>query len=639
MKRLVVAVLALVAALLVQLTIVNGLPLPGGGAPDLVLLCVVAIGMTSGPRAGVIAGFCAGLALDLAPPAVQLVGQYALVLTLAGYCAGRLRILLMRSAVLAIAAAAAVAVLGEALAAGLTLVLDTPQVTLSTVAHVLPWSVLYDVVAGPLVLLVWVKAAVLLGAKFDLHEGSPALEPGGSAAPSALAGIGVATAAPVGAVGWLAGPGRSRRARREQARLTAAIAGATPGRAAFWVGRRPPGLVPVSPSALTGRSGLERLRPSTGAPGTAASAGTAFGSAAFSRPGAGTLPGRPLHLGLAREQRRNARSNGHRAPQTGRYGPGESHGVDSHGVNGPGLPRIGFGSGRPLGAGQAAGRAIPKIAFGSGGLPGSGRRAGRGTPRIAFGTGGLLGSGRAAGRGTPRIAFGTGGLLGSGRAAGPGTPRIAFGTGGLTSSGRVAGRAAGRGTPRIAFGSGGLTSSGRVAGRAAGRGTPRIAFGTGGLAGSGRAARRGTPRIAFGTGGLAGSGRPAGRGTPRIAFGTGGAVSAFRASPGRLRVPRFPAGSSRSASGAWLARSAGPGGLALSAGGTAGLGGALRGPGIRRVRQPRFARSTAGHSARQPKTAKFGTPRRPLRWLPGRRRAGDRSTVWRIGGARMGGLR
>ena len=77
------------AALLVQLTIVNGLRLPGGGVPDLVLLCVVALGMSGGPGWGVVAGFCAGLALDLAPPAAQLAREYALVLCLAGYAAGR----------------------------------------------------------------------------------------------------------------------------------------------------------------------------------------------------------------------------------------------------------------------------------------------------------------------------------------------------------------------------------------------------------------------------------------------------------------------------------------------------------------------------------------------------------------------
>src|ERR1700678_3061192 len=90
MKRLIVIIVALAAALLVQLTIVNGLALPGGGAPDLVLLCVVAIGLVGGAEPGLIAGFCAGLALDLAPPANELLGQYALVFCLIGYGCGRM---------------------------------------------------------------------------------------------------------------------------------------------------------------------------------------------------------------------------------------------------------------------------------------------------------------------------------------------------------------------------------------------------------------------------------------------------------------------------------------------------------------------------------------------------------------------
>ena len=72
MKRIVVAGVALFAAVLIQLTVVNGLPFPGGGTPDLVLLCVVALGLTGGTQAGLIAGFFAGLALDLAPPAWQM---------------------------------------------------------------------------------------------------------------------------------------------------------------------------------------------------------------------------------------------------------------------------------------------------------------------------------------------------------------------------------------------------------------------------------------------------------------------------------------------------------------------------------------------------------------------------------------
>jgi rod shape-determining protein MreD len=418
MKRLLVVVAALAAALLLQLTIVNGLALPGGGAPDLVLLCVVAIGLTGGPQAGIIAGFCSGLALDLAPPASELIGQYALVFCLVGYACGRLRFTLTRSAVLAMTAAAGAAVAGEVLAAGLVLVLDTPQVTLATVAQVLPSTVLYDLVLSPVFIFAGVRIAVALGVRFNPLDDSPALEIGGSAQPTGLAdlvrarrmrratgadggvasgawltGDSVADVAAMGTVGWLDGPPTSRRARRERARLTAALTGAAPRKGSFWVGNRPSGLRPNEKSAPSQQSGLRKLRPESGVAGTAA------------------REGMPEHL-----------STGDSSDLRGAF-----DGTGSGGLSGSGW--------------VSGGTSAPKIAFGTGGLPGSGRAAGRGVPRIAFKA---SGSTRSVGdkNGTPKIAFGTGGLPGSGRAGGRGTPRIAFGSGlprgPRTSPGRAA---------------------------------------------------------------------------------------------------------------------------------------------------------------------------------------------------------
>lgn len=136
--RQLAAAAALAAALLIQLTVVNGLSLPGGGAPDLVLACVITVGLVGGPRHGLVAGFCAGLALDVAPPAIELVGQYALVFCLVGYACGRLRSAVSRSAVAAVAVAACAACAGEALAACLSLALDSPEVSAARVAATLP---------------------------------------------------------------------------------------------------------------------------------------------------------------------------------------------------------------------------------------------------------------------------------------------------------------------------------------------------------------------------------------------------------------------------------------------------------------------------------------------------------------------
>ncbi len=579
MKRKMLAVSALAAVPLVQLTVVNGLALPGGGTPDLVLLCVVALGLTGGPAPGLIAGFCAGLALDLAPPASQIVGQYALVLCLVGYGSGRLRFTLRHSAAAAIAAAAVMAALGEALAAAITLTMDTPEVTWATVAQVLPASVLYDLALGPFVLLCWVRAAVALGVSFDPRDDSPALETGGSAAQATVAGgaarpgrprprqagqrlalggdsraaacgrwlVGdVAEAAPtVGAIGWLAGPVRSRRARREQARLTAMATGASQRRGAFWVGRRPPGLVPVMPPAPARPGRLVRLRPGSGVPGTAATP---------ARP-APQLLRRPVRLGLADEQRRRSRPAGRAARGHGRALPGrEQHGVDAHGVNGPSLPSIRFATGILPGTGRTAGRDVPRIAFGTGSLPGAGPAAGRRVPRIAFGTGSLPGGGLAAGH---RAAA-------AGATASRRVPRIAFGA--LSAAPAERSRASRAGAARP--GARGVRPA-----------TPRFASG---------------PRLAGSAGARAGLGSPAGQGGPMASCGT---------------------------------RREG-----VSAG---------RHPG-RKVKQPGFARSAGGHQVartRQPKSARMSAGRRSFRRLPWLRRSGDRSTVWRIGNRRTGGFR
>ena len=78
----------LLAAVIIQLTVVNRLPLPAA-APDLVLLAVTAIAVCTSPLAGALAGFAGGLALDVAPPVTHYAGEYALIFCLAGYAAAR----------------------------------------------------------------------------------------------------------------------------------------------------------------------------------------------------------------------------------------------------------------------------------------------------------------------------------------------------------------------------------------------------------------------------------------------------------------------------------------------------------------------------------------------------------------------
>jgi rod shape-determining protein MreD len=157
-KSLVAATLpvALFAAVVVQLTVVNRLPLPGGDAPDVVLLLVAAVAVTSNTMTAMLTGFAGGLALDIAPPVSHYAGEYALVFCLAGYLAARAMAAISAAsggaerdpsiclAVIAVAAAA-----GEAGKAGLGLLLSDPNVTDPAIRHVLPGAVLYDLLLTP----------------------------------------------------------------------------------------------------------------------------------------------------------------------------------------------------------------------------------------------------------------------------------------------------------------------------------------------------------------------------------------------------------------------------------------------------------------------------------------------------------
>jgi rod shape-determining protein MreD len=176
---------ALSAAVVVQLTVVNRLPLPGvpnteSTGPDLVLLLVTAIAVTTGPVTGALAGFAGGLALDIAPPAAHYAGEYALIFCLAGYAAARVTQIIWgmtgehdRVTILAVMAAAAAA--GEAGKAALGMLLSDPNVTAAAVSWVLPAAVLYDLLLSPLVF--WLVLRVTRGTvAWNTGAGSTAAE-------------------------------------------------------------------------------------------------------------------------------------------------------------------------------------------------------------------------------------------------------------------------------------------------------------------------------------------------------------------------------------------------------------------------------------------------------------------------------
>ena len=152
MRRALLAAAAILAAVLVQVTVLNNLPFPGGAGPDLVLVVVVAMALASGPIDGAIIGFAAGLALDIAPPASNLLGQSALVFCLVGYGCGRLRVTLERSAWLPVAGVAVGAAAGEVLYALVGLIFGDPDVTWQAMRQVLPAAIFYDLLISPFVL-------------------------------------------------------------------------------------------------------------------------------------------------------------------------------------------------------------------------------------------------------------------------------------------------------------------------------------------------------------------------------------------------------------------------------------------------------------------------------------------------------
>ena len=169
--RAVISAVVVTVTVVFQLTVVDRIAFPGGAGPDLVLLVVAALALAGGPMAGVLTGFLAGLALDVAPPGSHFVGQDALVFCLVGYVCGLLADDASgdaeqgHTALFEIMVVAAGAVCGEALRALLGVMLSDPQVTWPAITNVLPAAVAYDVLLCPFVLYAAAAALRLGGAR------------------------------------------------------------------------------------------------------------------------------------------------------------------------------------------------------------------------------------------------------------------------------------------------------------------------------------------------------------------------------------------------------------------------------------------------------------------------------------------
>jgi rod shape-determining protein MreD len=602
MRRAVLAAAGVIATLVLQLTVVNRLPWPGGASPDLVLLMVVALGLYGSPMSGAVTGFLAGLGLDIAPPGSYLIGTYALVFCLVGYGCGRLRGLLGTSIWRLTGAAVLAAAAGEALVSAVGRLIGDPQVTWSAIRGVLPVAMAYDAALAPFVLyfvmrvLTWAAAlgpvnqlagAQLARSRSPAQARATAGRPGGA---WVLGGAGL-----LGGTGWLAGPlggwgargsssSRVPRLREAAARTGDGWIGSSPATRRTASGRRGPGRTP-------------RLRPGSGPAGSAA--------AIQRRP---PLPRRPVNLRLGRARRRG-----------GAIGPGNgSAGLAYQRRDSGPAGSVFRGSSGPRGSAYRGGSSGPRgSAFrgASSGPRGSAYRGGSSGPRgPAF---------RGASSGPVGPAF---------RGGAAHQPRgSAFRSGGSGHAGPSL-RGAGHGPPAKAF-RGGSRSGAFSRGRPGGGRSP--------LAGSGARAR--APRF-----------RPDGRLSGGSAFGSPKRrTPAARPVTLRLRSPRRRVGvlSSGLVRGA-RRRPAGAGPVRLRLGGTRrgdGMVAGLAPPGRRFGRRARLAAPRfRGHSASSAalarrrglgsgKQAKFRTGRRSLLSAWTRGRLGARSGARRIGSTRIGG--
>jgi rod shape-determining protein MreD len=148
-KRVLALAAVILAVLLVQTTLLGPVRL-WGARPDLLLLAVVALAMTSGPLSGAHFGFWAGLAADLL---LELpVGVSALVYTLTGYLVGVARVYLVSQSVLVPAAVAGVASLASVWLSGAVLrVLDYSEFSWEFVARTAPLVTLFNLLLAPVV--------------------------------------------------------------------------------------------------------------------------------------------------------------------------------------------------------------------------------------------------------------------------------------------------------------------------------------------------------------------------------------------------------------------------------------------------------------------------------------------------------
>ncbi|MFC6080045.1 rod shape-determining protein MreD [Sphaerisporangium aureirubrum] len=139
--RGVLGVLLVLGVMVLQVSVVNRMVFPGGGGPDLVLLCVVLVALGRGAVGGAVVGFLIGVVADVLPPSAHVMGQYALVFCLVGFAVGRAGERAPGTAAVTVIVALMVAPL---LAAGIGGLLGDPRVDWPAPMRVWPSMVMYN---------------------------------------------------------------------------------------------------------------------------------------------------------------------------------------------------------------------------------------------------------------------------------------------------------------------------------------------------------------------------------------------------------------------------------------------------------------------------------------------------------------
>lgn len=142
----------ILAAVIIEVTVLSRLGLPGA-TPDLVVVTIVAIALALGPTQGAVAGFAAGVLIDLAPPGDTLLGVNAIVYIVIGFVTGvvvdpRDRTVWILIGIVSLSAgAAAIAT------AALDTLLGSDRVQWGDVAGMALTSALYAALMAPVVVL------------------------------------------------------------------------------------------------------------------------------------------------------------------------------------------------------------------------------------------------------------------------------------------------------------------------------------------------------------------------------------------------------------------------------------------------------------------------------------------------------